>query len=791
MLRLRPSELTLTPEDVDETFRRMALRQAFRSSRHASPQPPRPVLRRGPQRAVQDAITNLGDIPILRPQAQQAVITSVDEDAEIDQEEHTPRTRERVDNMPGSESPSPDRHANVNTTSPLRALQLPFRIGRGHRGSHIQPSSPDRYVERMPATTTLHETHSQEGFSPATSQSNHSQRTPHTPPATSPSPAELRGGGRLSSGRAVALHQAPSVQSPVHQTQQHDSEGGLLPPPDATSLKDNADEESPMIILRGYFPNPTKHPRGPAYWFHEYRRVQPQTEPRRSSGREAMPARSLSSGSAPAYALHAPSVRPGLSDSEDVSGGPAGPESQPEFEHLIDQRRSSAAPRQFSSEASASSGAYSFYQMPPESRQPSDEYGQDDQHPSFQYDGAAASRTAERGAYLSMRPSDLEAMDNSSRQMSSDMSFSAQHGISPLPSMPYTLPQNTRPAPQELHRGIHADAATAAVGGMVSPLEIFSEHFQRLSGMQNHRQAMPTQSVSSQYHSQANIGPRHTATDASQLRSMDDRLPQQPPAYSSDHPAGQLIGNTDHVPQSTGRDAQATRANQRSSENAPVRPPAQSSGPSRNSQVQIHRAAFERLHNAMQGANIGATDTVHASPSRPSPFQPGTLRHTSNRPRTQDMHSHATSRAQMRRGTPQMSSSLSRPPDQPLSSPTSAAAQGVPPTIPPRNGSNVRGTGARRRFTPVVRSPTQLHAPRASSAITSLRSPMLRAATSARPPRRVPPQQRDQENSGAAEEHLMRQEEAAINARYGNAEQRDVMDETPPRVGRVERRMFS
>jgi hypothetical protein len=38
----------------------------------------------------------------------------------------------------------------------------------------------------------------------------------------------------------------------------------------------------------------------------------------------------------------------------------------------------------------------------------------------------------------------------------------------------------------------------------------------------------------------------------------------------------------------------------------------------------------------------------------------------------------------------------------------------------------------------------------------------------------------------------MRQEAAAIQARYGEEdEERDVMDETPPRVGRVERRMFS
>jgi hypothetical protein len=35
----------------------------------------------------------------------------------------------------------------------------------------------------------------------------------------------------------------------------------------------------------------------------------------------------------------------------------------------------------------------------------------------------------------------------------------------------------------------------------------------------------------------------------------------------------------------------------------------------------------------------------------------------------------------------------------------------------------------------------------------------------------------------------MREEEAAIQARHGE-EQRETMDETPPRVGRVERRML-
>jgi len=36
----------------------------------------------------------------------------------------------------------------------------------------------------------------------------------------------------------------------------------------------------------------------------------------------------------------------------------------------------------------------------------------------------------------------------------------------------------------------------------------------------------------------------------------------------------------------------------------------------------------------------------------------------------------------------------------------------------------------------------------------------------------------------------MQREEAAVNARYGDIGQQDTMDETPPRMGRVERSMF-
>jgi hypothetical protein len=106
MLRLRPSELTLTPEDVDEAFRRIANRQALRGSGHVSAQSGRPVLRRGPQRAVRDAITTLGDIPILRPRPQRATQSSVDDDIADESEQTAPSPRARIGRVSVSVSPT-------------------------------------------------------------------------------------------------------------------------------------------------------------------------------------------------------------------------------------------------------------------------------------------------------------------------------------------------------------------------------------------------------------------------------------------------------------------------------------------------------------------------------------------------------------------------------------------------------------------------------------------------------------------------------------------------------------
>jgi GTP cyclohydrolase I len=51
------------------------------------------------------------------------------------------------------------------------------------------------------------------------------------------------------------------------------------------------------------------------------------------------------------------------------------------------------------------------------------------------------------------------------------------------------------------------------------------------------------------------------------------------------------------------------------------------------------------------------------------------------------------------------------------------------------------------------------------------------------------PRLQDQENSGQAEAEMMRQELETVRTRYDDDQQREVMDETPPRIGRFERHM--
>jgi hypothetical protein len=400
--------------------------------------------------------------------------------------------------------------------------------------------------------------------------------------------------------------------------------------------------------------------------------------------------------------------------------------------------------------------------------------------------------------------------------------------------MPYTRAQSTHATSQSFS-GHHLpsavplhlmDAATAAVHNLASPLEPFADHYRSLNAHAAEWHPTPTQ-LSDIYPTNSfggagtpataqNNVTNHQNMSRSQLGRPNSNRQQQnsaafqyPPVAPFQYlPTGTFIVPPRLPSQPTGRDVQATRANQRSRENAPVISPAHSSGPSGDSQVQIHRAAFERLHNV----NVTPTGGPQQGASRHLLPQPVAPRITSGGLQTQPSLRRVpgySGHPESRRRTPQTSSSPAGARQQPRSSQggtTSPASMpqtsaGAPHRPPPSNEPNMRGGGVRRRVAPAALSYSLLQPPRnyssgftasgRTSIRTSLRSPILRATTSARPLRRMPPQQRDQENSGAGEEQLMRQEEAAINARYRQDVDRDTMDETPPRVGRFERRIFS
>ncbi|KAF2830886.1 hypothetical protein CC86DRAFT_402891 [Ophiobolus disseminans] len=1010
MLRLRPSELTLTSEDVEETFRRMARKQALKASRHASSQPStlpaRVTLRQGAQRSVRDSITTLGDIPVLRPQPQQALQAFVDEDIGGASDQATP-SLQRVESVSGSlPRTQSDQEArapvDASRSPPSRTLHLPFRHRRG-RSDSAQPTQTEPQTEQRD-TSPPH--------LPQLTASSTEQVT--TPGESSRSPLGMRGGGDSSrKGKGAAdqtlQHKSTSPNKEKEDSSSEEGEYGWM-------TKNINPNEPPPLFLSGDWTGDI-NPTNPMYAFRELDLVyeHPQTEPRRRPERDVLPARSHSVGNAPpsynpaahhgilysmnpmfgghmyntsgsgpflqnmpstghlSHTAYAPAFGtnyPSTNSYHPYTGPPGSASSNPDGSHYpqltpphmqghafntpefavapanaygslgglqppqrpgygIDfsrqypsayvspyvsqtgvshddprglqppqqtisrpgsaniQLNSSTAPRHSSSEASAASGAFSFYELPPGSRHPSGE----------QHHGILASMPGGRGRYYPSHPSGLQATGTSRQSSSTNTGHGNQHGPSPLPSMPYSNAQTTPPVTHRSgSRSGHAmDAATAAVQDLPSPLDTYSNHYQHHVRNQNSRHTMQTQPPNPMWptgdliarppqpnareHRSAPSGPRprnslfdepeprnqrsapaeRQARQTSSLseeydpygpnarnqrnaRSERQRLqrgsfsdeydpygpnarnqrvaPPEPlssepfdPFRPSDGPRpGMRGGSAEQTVQALRRNAQTTRAEQRSSENMPVRPTAQNFGPSRNSQVQLHRAAFERLHNTRlqtttQESNQRTTELSRQASDRLSVPQPPGPRDASNRPRSQGAHTGPPRSMDRIRQRMQQNSSSPLPieihripaadmaarahaPGTSLSVPPSTA-----PSLPTTDAPTRTYTRTRRRATPVppalATHPTR-DLPSISLALehaTSVRSPIARALTLARQHRRVPPRQREQENLGV-EEAAMRLEVDAVLARYGVEEQRSgVMDVTPPRVGRVERRM--
>jgi hypothetical protein len=1049
MLRLRASELTLTSEDVEETFRRMVERKAQDANRRVPSQHPQqhpqqtgqPILRQGPQRFVRDAITTLGDIPILRPQPHLAVIAHVDDDSD-DDANHDTAIPQRVDSVrspmtqtPNSQAPPTAPSTVTASASPApspspasRTLHMPFRLRRSRRAPFSQLASSNHEAEGSGAIPTQSPQRQTDGANDPTDMEETDQASPG-----------LRGGaGKGKEREHTGRRRRQSVaedDSPEEGNYQW--------------IVDNMNPTGSTLFLSGYFP-PEENFDPSSYTF-EAIRVEPHTEPRPRPRRPALPTRSHSAGhasaqrtpqltfSGPALAAlsesafqrpsagssrrlptdgcpssgtnrgrsrssstvaseygqsnntvdyqaildavtgrispenthpddavdhqaildaapntasinlppanqayhdsmageynlqdptapHTPtypstsdnqpfprhpsepvhgtydyqsSTRPfsnprglhsplasgpdaGRSDHDAGHGGspqnrPAhnsspfyqsrnpGPSSQaarafgqpsPGFEHDIAQPGSSSGtgPRRFSSEASANSGAYSWYEYPRGSRQSSN---QQPQRSSVlpQNDGTSTSMAAAQASYHSSPFQCSQHSNTFVQQFSATSGLGGQHGVSPMPSRPYTRPSSASPG-EPSASGQTMDAVTAALRNVSSPLEPYSHHYVQHHIHQYTQPGPPARvrvdqrpltapTFASTQHSAVRLPPHHQQTvnqggqraqhgpathrahqhPAAQPGGLPMPNPAQTPSYqnptlssgrrtSQQNPRNQQNissdpraqgtrsrtthrgpgsspndpspnmrgGDTRQVAESTAR---STRVDQRSSENAPVRPSAQSFGPSSNTQVQRHRAAFERLHNAeLEAVAPQATRASRHESARPGSFAP---RDTSNQPRMQ-IASRNSLNDRMRRRV------------QNLASPRLPPGFRAPDIEPPADDpSSLHGGGAIDRSYTRRRRPTPVPPPvnvreRPSTAIAleqpvAVRSPLARALTLARPHRRLPPQQQEQENVGV-EESVMREEFDAVLARYGVEQQRgETMDETPPRVGRVERRM--
>jgi hypothetical protein len=463
MLRLRPSEITLTPADVDETRYRMTRRQAALSSAalpSRAPGGPRRstahglLVRRGAERSRDNAIIHLGNIPILRPHQ---VVHSSSEAEYEDDDIARPAKRSEV------EPPSNE--------VPVTAI--------GEAPPAVEPEQPAVQLPFRPAMNTqLSSRANTEGDSSLSSSPKHTSQSVV---------------GRTRTNTSEDLNEAviPS------QLQSSTDGFGDVAPVTVTGSSNNLRRDS--LFLQGYFASPER------YTFRQHQTV-PYTEPRQRPRQLALRPRAISSNSDPSQlpgrsALlptpveddfwtanqRAPSEMPGgdsvLGSSEAGEDNERGrPRSS--FDERIQRAhrrleylqgryrgffgRARVEPtdvetvgselQRNSGTSSSSSLPYSYYELPmsrPASSSRRSESGE--QLPQSQVDGAAPSRQANRGAYHSIRSSQVRATNDSwlrappsrgSSYSSPDLASVGQHGLSPLPASPYTRGVSTQNSPR-------------------------------------------------------------------------------------------------------------------------------------------------------------------------------------------------------------------------------------------------------------------------------------------------------------------------------------------------------
>jgi len=485
-----------------------------------------------------------------------------------------------------------------------------------------------------------------------------------------------------------------------------------------------------------------------------------------------------------------------------------------------------------SSVTSNGSDPYSFYELP-ESRNSSNNHSQGENLDKFQYDGAASSRTVSRGAYYSIRLPQEQNPDNASlaplpappSQESNptlpDLSTASQPSVSPLPTHPYTRVLNAyrslRPSLSLIGDsdliGGNQDAAIAVQRDLSSPLNLIQERATaclhristRLQNSSSQESELSTARPQQVRHSEAFEHHRRPSSSSGSFQNypssslygrMSARARQQvhsvtqpPYAYPDQQPA--YVRASQNYRMSTAM----SRAGQRSSENAPVtigargesfHPFAQDYIPRRApaSQTDQHHSGptFRSGHPI-----ISPTPVRFSMPQVPRP------RDVSNRPHMHSPH-------------PLLASD-----DDLLGSDTLAPTQRQPPRSPPSPLGDVRGSHSPRQYDhylhpqrgPIQLAGTPVPAPgvfirqsERSLPSTSATLDVASGTTSRRSPiSRITASRRhildDQENSEERDRAEMSRERAAVLFRHGEEGQLDVMDETPPRMGRYERQMFN
>ena len=792
MLRLRPSELTLTSDDIEETFRRMARRQKPIASVHPTDrpltQPGRPVLRRGPQRSVRDAYRTLGNIPILRPPPLQATHTSAGEDTDQDFESVALEAREsRVDSGPSSPTTSPVQRTPVT----IRDLQIPIRLrhspARNIESRSFAPTDifeDPEGLESVLSRTTVLGTPQQPVIIPASPHSSDVENS-DTPANRS---VGLRGGGDQHR-KNQAGHDAPHTPSPSNRVREDD------PSHQQQNRPQSPDMEPRTVYLQGYF---TDGAESTPYNFIEIS-PWPQTEPCRRTGRSSI-TRSASTSSIPVF----PPLTQGLPTSNtrrELPGNVAPSEMRPssrqplvnQLGRRIDSSSSTgpsyssylernAEPRRFGSGTSSASLAFSYYELPDRSS------SGDQSQP--QYGG---SRLPTQGTYHSIRASEIRPHHDllcppSSRcsgHSSPDLSVVAHHPASPLPLPPYgrnPLPQTTSEAYSVFGNqlgGSGRDAASTAIQDEPSPLDILADQLGRLMDGEDGRltptlqpflhQDMITTEQRMRLSAERRAEQTHMVQQRSDLiasswgnrlhRIEDDpyargstahRQLQQFPVGSS--PAYGGLSNL--VPYTT--------AQLRSNSQGFLSSPIEADDGLGHTGLRHHTRPSERgqsrylslLHLLLCLRLVWITAPFLCNINRQNFRLPG-YRSIASRPLP-----HHRNEDSARQFSPVSHGSL----------------------------ANFGSRARRLEAPPVIR--THQSQPPLRRPFPGLHPQVLPSSPMTVPNRRsvrANTQLQNQENSGEAEMELMRLEQEAVSARYDGERQGEVMDETPPRIGKMER----